>query len=272
MLKLRARLMMAVPCLLANLCLSLDVYKYCGCWYLIPADLYDCANVILEIRPNAITTSTIPTSTILSTALLTGPILPASASTSQIFIGAASTSISVVAVEPQPPSTVYQTSTVLVTSCGSGVTDCPVPPSLTSYPVLSISSTVSPPLITPTTIRTLSASSPSVSTGQITTNLRTLPATSSPNSTSKTTATIVSTATHTLTATLTSCPPIVTDCPLDFSRFSTFTSTIVRTSYSCDGGCDHAQAPPPGQVCVQKARTRLAKRGELQLGQQAWAE
>lgn len=233
-------LMMIVPKPLTKFRLSVDVYKYCGCWYSMPADLYDCANVILEIRPNALTTSTIPTSILLSTALLTGPILPASVTT-QTLRSATSTAISIVAVEPQPPRTVYATSTVLVTDCGVGVTNCPVITRVTSYPVPSTPSTGSLPPITPTPDRTL-------------------PVSSFVYSASKTTVTAVSIATQTLTATITSCPPTVTDCPWDYSSLSIYTSTIHKTIYSCDGGCD--EKAPPNQVCVPKTRIRLVKRGE----------
>lgn len=205
--------------LIFSFCLSVDIYKYCGCWYTMPADLYDCANVILEIRPNAPILSTIPTSVILSTALLTGPILPASVATTTTAI-----SISVVTIEPQPLQTT-DTTTYFTTS---------------SYYSLPFP----PPLITPTIIRTLPVSS------------------SYAVSTSKTTTTIVSRTTRTFTATITSCPPIITDCPRDYSSYSIFTSTIYKTSYSCDGGCDEAAAPPR-EVCIPRKRVRVVKRGEL---------
>ena len=233
---------------------SVDIYKYCGCWYSMPADLYDCANVILEIRPNPLLTSTIPTSVLLSTALLTGPILPATA-TATIATAKTPISVAVVAVEPLPLLTVYATSTVLVTDCGTRVTNCPVSTRVTSYPIISsIPSTVSPPIITPTlpphTLPVLGGGGSSsyflTTSGGV-----------------KSTSTFISLETQTRTATITSCPPTVTKCPADYSSFSIYTATVTKTIYSCDGGCDEAPPPPAREVCVPKKRVRLAKRGEL---------
>ncbi len=207
----------------------------------MPADLYDCANVILEIRPNAFVTSTIPTSIIMSTALLTGPIVPPSAFSTEISPSAATTAVAIVPVEPQPPLTMFETSTLLVTDCAAGVTDCPVTTRVTSFPVPVGSifpPSASPPSITPV----LTLSPPR-------------------DSTSKTTTTVISRVTRTFTSTITSCPPIVTDCPRGYQSFSIYTSTVVSTLYTCKGGCGEGGTPKEG--CVQRKRVRLAKRGEL---------
>ena len=114
----------------------------------MPADLYDCANVILEIRPNAPVLSTIPTTLILSTALLTGPILPASATNTAV-------AVSVVTIEPQPLQSAGVTQYVTAIAA----------PYYSSYPVPL-------PLITPTIIRPLPLiSSEATSTSKTTTTL-----------------------------------------------------------------------------------------------------
>lgn len=209
-----------------KLVFSVDIYKYCSCWYTMPADLYDCANVILEIRPKAIAVSTIPTSVLLSTALLTGPISPPGPTitlgvTSATSAASIPIALSFITIQPQPlPLSAYADATL----------------PLAVAPV--------PPLITPTGVRTLPVSSDAVSI-------------------TKATTTFVSQTTVTLTATITLCPPIVTNCPLDYSSYSTYTSTIHQTIYSCDGGCE-AHPPAPSQtVCVPRKRVRIVKRGEL---------
>lgn len=203
-----------------------DIYKYCGCWYTMPTDLYDCANVILEIRPKALDLSTIPTTILLSTALLTGPVLPASTTSSGV-------AISVVTLEPQPPQTTAVTQYIAVSASY-----------YSSYPLLIATPPIQPLLIATPVFQTL----PAISSEAV--------------STSKTTTTIISQTTRTVIATITSCPPTITNCPRDYSSYSTYTSTMHQTIYSCDGGCDHA-APPLKTACVPRKRVRMVRRGEL---------
>lgn len=211
----------------------------------MPADLYECANVILEIRPQSIATSTIPTSSLISTSLLSGPILPSSASSLPTLGTTTAVTLSTVVVQPEPQFSAYLTSTVLVTNCGATNVNCPVTTSLMTYAVTSnshIPSTVSSP-------RTESVPTHS------------LPSRSSANPTTQSTTTVIATATQTFTSTITSCPPVMTHCPIGYSSISVYTSTVISTLYTCHGGCAEEGLLKEG--CILRKRTRLLKKGEL---------
>ncbi|KAL9021318.1 MAG: hypothetical protein Q9185_001428 [Variospora sp. 1 TL-2023] len=103
-------------------------YAYCGCYFALPTQLYNCANVELEVR-NRDYFAPAPTSTLLTSAILTGPVAPSSATLSNIPQSVAASAPPAPVFSPRQSSTLlistaFITSTVITTSCSSGVSSC----------------------------------------------------------------------------------------------------------------------------------------------------
>ncbi|KAL8970410.1 MAG: hypothetical protein Q9197_003826 [Variospora fuerteventurae] len=243
-------------------------YAYCGCYFALPTQLYNCANVELEVR-NRDYFAPAPTSTLLTSAILTGPVAPSSATLSSIPQSVAATAPPAPVFSPRQSSTLlistaFITSTVITTSCSSGVSSCAattyssafvsessvwtcgsagcvIPPS--SLPPVTVTGTPMAPVVTP------SSTSPAVAT----------PATTPKQ---QSTSTILSTVPVTRTSTITSCPAALTPCPSAYSSESVYTTTTVSTVLSCDGGCD--AGPSREGECVLRTRAKIfSKRSEL---------
>ncbi|KAL8982415.1 MAG: hypothetical protein Q9177_005280, partial [Variospora cf. flavescens] len=107
---------------------TIQAYAYCGCYFALPTQLYNCANVELEVR-NRDYFAPAPTSTLLTSAILTGPVAPSSATLSSIPQSVAATAPPAPVFSPRQSSTLlistaFITSTVITTSCSSGVSSC----------------------------------------------------------------------------------------------------------------------------------------------------
>ena len=122
-------------------CSRLQAYAYCGCYFAEPDQIFNCANVELQI--NAFRDrdfNPAPSSTILSSALLNGPIAPSSATLSEIPM---SVPTNVPVFSPRQSSslvaasTTFITSTLVVTSCTDGTFNCPATTILSSSAVVS---------------------------------------------------------------------------------------------------------------------------------------
>ncbi|KAL9633647.1 MAG: hypothetical protein Q9204_003308 [Flavoplaca sp. TL-2023a] len=120
---------------------TLQAYAYCGCYFAEPDQIFNCANVELQI--NAVRDRDFdpaPSSTILSSALLNGPIAPSSATLSEIPM---SVPTNVPVFSPRQSSslvaasTTFITSTLVVTSCTDGAFNCPATTILSSSAVVS---------------------------------------------------------------------------------------------------------------------------------------
>ncbi|KAL8775679.1 MAG: hypothetical protein Q9209_000175 [Squamulea sp. 1 TL-2023] len=119
----------------------IQAYAYCGCYFVEPEQIYNCANVELQINGGAGKQfGPAPSSTILSSALLNGPIAPPSATLSSIPLSIPS---DVPVFSPRqtsslvPASTAFITSTLVVTSCSDGTNNCPATTILTSSAVVT---------------------------------------------------------------------------------------------------------------------------------------
>ncbi|KAL8914846.1 MAG: hypothetical protein Q9171_000682 [Xanthocarpia ochracea] len=127
----------------------LQAYAYCGCYFVEPDQIFNCANVELQINGGSGKMfGPAPSSTILSSALLNGPIAPSSATLSNI---PTSVPTNVPLFSPRQSSslvaasTAFITSTTVVTSCTSdGVTNCPATTIVSSAAVVSSTWTCGP--------------------------------------------------------------------------------------------------------------------------------
>ncbi|KAL8728977.1 MAG: hypothetical protein Q9166_005072 [cf. Caloplaca sp. 2 TL-2023] len=126
-----------------NVCFNtfLQAYAYCGCYFTEPDQIYNCANVELQINAGSGKQfGPAPSSTILSSALLNGPIAPPSATLSDIPQSVPS---DVPVFSPRQSSsliaasTAFITSTLVVTSCDDDVLDCPATTFLSTSAVVS---------------------------------------------------------------------------------------------------------------------------------------
>ncbi|KAL8859541.1 MAG: hypothetical protein Q9178_003940 [Gyalolechia marmorata] len=135
---------------LTRLMLSrLQAYAYCGCYFVEPEQIFNCANVELQINGGSGKMfGPAPSSTILSSALLNGPIAPSSATLSNI---PTSVPTNVPLFSPRQSSslvaasTAFITSTTVVTSCTSdGVTNCPATTIVSSAAIVSSTWTCGP--------------------------------------------------------------------------------------------------------------------------------
>ncbi|KAL8916217.1 MAG: hypothetical protein Q9172_006397, partial [Xanthocarpia lactea] len=128
---------------------TLQAYAYCGCYFVEPDQIFNCANVELQINGGSGKMfGPAPSSTILSSALLNGPIAPSSATLSNI---PTSVPTNVPLFSPRQSSslvaasTAFITSTTVVTSCTSdGVTNCPATTIVSSAAVVSSTWTCGP--------------------------------------------------------------------------------------------------------------------------------
>ncbi|KAI4089684.1 MAG: hypothetical protein LQ344_005255 [Seirophora lacunosa] len=236
---------------------TVQAYAYCGCYFALPTQLYNCANVELEVH-NRNDFAPVPTSTLLTSAILTGPIAPPSATLNNV-LQTISASVPPTAVfSPRQSSTLLTstarlTSTVVVTSCSSGVSSCPATTyssaftSETSFWTCPSAGCVIPP-----------SSLPPV---PVITRTPTTTAAVHDDKTS----TILTTVPVTRTSTITSCPAAAaTPCSSaghGYSSESVYTTTTVRTVLSCDGGCD--AGPSRVGECVVRTRAKVESRGEL---------
>lgn len=105
----------------------LQAYAYCGCYYALPADLYDCANVQLKVRPNT------PASTLINSGAPQNSNPPTTGQSLISFLSYGPSSSS-----DTPGSSDIST---LVSSSP--------PPPLGSYPTVSSSSSISSPTSEP---------------------------------------------------------------------------------------------------------------------------
>ena len=114
---------------------SLQAYAQCGCDYALPAEIANCANVALNIRPDTPASLLIYHGAPQTSSLLTGPISPTAAPTKG---GPAFTLLSTRGLSSSPValhangqitstglSTYLVTKTSTITSCAPTATTCP---------------------------------------------------------------------------------------------------------------------------------------------------
>lgn len=210
----------------------------------MPADISNCANVQLEVRPNT------PASTVIggpkaTSDLLTGAISPTPTGGGQSLIPFLSFGPSTIQTSALASSTYTPSSTYPVVCGPDGGSGCyaPSPPTNTS--------------VLPTTHPTACSSGGGVgchasaspsdtfsSTGSSFTGLdpfkSTLPFPPRPSGT-QSTSIVTSVMVTTGVTTITSCPPSLPSCTVPGSAVSTYTTQYTTTLYSCEGGC----TPPP---------------------------
>ncbi|KAL8777511.1 MAG: hypothetical protein Q9213_007828, partial [Squamulea squamosa] len=110
-----------------NVCFNsfIQAYAYCGCYFVEPEQIYNCANVELQINGGAGKQfGPAPSSTILSAALLNGPIAPPSATLSSIPLNVPS-DVPVFS----PRQTILSSSAVVSSTWACGYSGCVIPPS-----------------------------------------------------------------------------------------------------------------------------------------------
>ncbi|KAL9010877.1 MAG: hypothetical protein Q9173_004224, partial [Seirophora scorigena] len=93
---------------------TVQAYAYCGCYFALPTQLYNCANVELEVH-NRNDFAPVPTSTLLTSAILTGPVAPPSATLSHIQQTISASAPLAAVFSPRQSSTLL-TSTARLTS------------------------------------------------------------------------------------------------------------------------------------------------------------
>ena len=221
---------------------SLQAYAYCGCYYALPADLYDCANIQLEVRPNTPVTSTIQGGAPASSGLLTGAISPTAAPT---YGGQ-----SLISFLPHGPSSSSDVSSPGFTSAST--TSYPVPcgteGGVGCYTPSSLSNTVS-----------------STSTSSLSFDTHELTVTTPPRPSGiQITSTVTSVISTTGVTTITSCPASLSPCTSPYSSVSAYTTQYTTTLYSCAGGCTPPPMPtttpvlqPGGQVTTTSLSTTV---------------
>ncbi|KAL9100536.1 MAG: hypothetical protein Q9163_004093 [Psora crenata] len=218
--------------------------------YTLPADLYDCANVELEIQPQEpIDTATIPTGSLSTTGSLSGPILPANATAPPGFpvlgIGADGSNAYASSTTPTPSvlstlsistdnyhyapgtpvfvggsrtveSRVTATRVTQVTSCPPALSSCP--------PLYSSEETYTTTFLTTYLVCngcvSTDSRSPALAPPPSALTIPPLSRAMNPPGVLQSTATVVVTQSSVLT-----------------SAQITYTATVVTTIYSCAGGC-----------------------------------
>ncbi|KAI4136977.1 MAG: hypothetical protein LQ341_005343 [Variospora aurantia] len=268
---------------------TIQAYAYCGCYFALPTQLYNCANVELEVR-NRDYFAPAPTSTLLTSAILTGPVAPSSATLSSIPQSVAATAPPAPVFSPRQSSTLlistaFITSTVITTSCSSGVSSCAattyssafvsessvwtcgsagcvIPPS--SLPPVTVTGTPIATVVTPSSTSLAVATTATTPKVRVGCESHRVPIRGCANGMrqQQSTSTILTTVPVTRTSTITSCPAALTPCPSAYSSESVYTTTTVRTVLSCDGGCD--AGPSREGECVLRTRAKIfSKRSEL---------
>ncbi|KAL8869629.1 MAG: hypothetical protein Q9174_004129 [Haloplaca sp. 1 TL-2023] len=140
----------------------IQAYAYCGCYFALPEQLYNCANVELELHGNSnFAPSTAQTASIVSSAILNGPIAPPSATLTDIpFSGSGGATV----YSPRQSGTLVPTSvasmaTIVTTSCNSELSDCSSVTYMSTSAVMSSYSTLAAPAEAPTGSDAVSVSS-----------------------------------------------------------------------------------------------------------------
>ncbi|KAI4129338.1 MAG: hypothetical protein LQ338_002283 [Usnochroma carphineum] len=203
---------------------TIQAYAYCGCYFALPDQLYSCASVELQVNAGHSFTASAPTSssTLLTSAILTGPVVPQSATLSSI--PQTSDDVPLVSYSPR------QSTTLLTSTPAAGATTVVTSGSGIPYTGLVLLPSSSPPIMTAAAAQS--------------------------------TTTLLSTIPVTRTATITTCP--APPCPAGgYSSESVYTTSVVSTVLSCEGGCDGG--PERAGVCVVRRRSKVLARGRGEL-------
>ncbi|KAI4155100.1 MAG: hypothetical protein L6R39_001304 [Caloplaca ligustica] len=251
-----------------------QAYAYCGCYFALPEQLYNCATVELQVggRQNF---DPAPTSTLLTSAILTGPIAPSSATLSSIPQSAGSSNAAPV-FSPRQSSTLltttaFVTSTIVTTWCGGSNSECATTTHLSTF--ASESSTLA--LVAPSSSPAIATGTPiALSTAASATTPRVCgsagcsgsPSSPTPTAASmeghqQSTSTLITTVLVTRTSTVTSCPATITPCQSGYSSEVVYTTSTVSTILSCEGGCD--AGPSKVGECVVRKRVKAVEGREL---------
>ena len=276
---------------------TLQAYAYCGCYYALPDQLYTCANVQLQIRPNkpaATTSLATGTTDYVGSGFLTGPISPSSTGQSLLSFfnpTASPTTVGIVTSTTDSQGSLVATTTfpsITHTFTPIPVVNSGTPSGTTNTPVLVADTSGSAGLSSTTSTATMpviygsgTLSSGTMSTLPTTTMFANHPSSSSSSASSSssssspstgpphpTTATYTSVGTSTGISTITSCPTTLYSCPAGYSSEETYTTKYTSTYYSCEGGCDGVAGAPTGyiataggsedrEVCVKRLRKRV---------------
>ncbi|KAL8905591.1 MAG: hypothetical protein Q9207_002541 [Kuettlingeria erythrocarpa] len=210
-----------------------QAYAYCGCYFALPDQLYDCANIELQIRGGA-DFDPAPTSTLLTSAILTGPIAPSSATLLDIPQSLPSANAPP-GFSPRQSSTLLTTtssvtSTIVTTSCESRGLSC----AATTYSSTFASESSYVALVPPSSSLPATTGAATASYAMTTSTATSGPATfTNPSNTSSTsdaglqqsTFTHVTTVPVPMTLTITSCPASTTSCSAGYSSESVFTTS-----------------------------------------------
>ncbi|KAL8701746.1 MAG: hypothetical protein Q9201_004749 [Fulgogasparrea decipioides] len=215
---------------------TVQAYAYCGCWFALPDQLYNCANVELQINGGK-QFAPAPTASIVSSAILQGPLAPPSATLSNIPQGVPS---DVPVFSPRQsstlvPTTVLSTSTIVTTSCGSDAVSCPAVTYSSTFPVPSSYWACGPGgcVVPPSSLAPPAPVATPVSAV----------ASGSKQSTSTTVTSVPVTRTITTTG------------PGGSVGVGIYTTAAASTLLSCDGGC--SEGPSKVGECVVRKRTRV---------------
>lgn len=209
----------------ADIVASLQAYAYCGCYFNMPGEMAECANVQLDILEDVEPVSSVsllPFSATITTTLY-GPVGPT------ISVPSATGSGSVISFGGVPTvvtTTVYATSVYTTTVGGSA---SPVTTVAASTGVTTSYATSAPPTMLPPP-----------------------PLSYSSQSTSTSLSTFESTEVYTTTNSAGSLITVTTSMP------------ATRTIYSCAGGCESLPAATATEtVCVRRKQTRVFRRDEI---------
>ncbi|KAL8695275.1 MAG: hypothetical protein Q9218_000173 [Villophora microphyllina] len=219
-------------------CFRVQAYAYCGCWFALPEQLYNCANVELQVH-GVTEFDPAPTASIVSSALLAGPVAPPSATLTNI---PASVPSNAPLFSPRQSSTlvptiVLSTSTVVTTSCNSDISNCPATAAVVYSSTSAVASVYTiPPSSLPRAPEPVGAVPAAAGGG-------------SQQSTSSVTTTVPVTRTATITG------------PAGSLSESVYTTSTVSTILSCDGGC--ISGPAKVGECVVRKRTRVVTHEEI---------